>query len=1051
MTQNLPNPTPEISVNGNGVSLSSPGKQKMLPPPPPPIHRSNLAGDSQSLGIDRAINGQETNGSAINNQNFNSQVMQSQEINGRMINRSMSGNMNSHVVGSQVVDNQSINNQSINNQAINSAWLASNTEHPSSMPPSSAIPSPSVQEKFAKIWRGNSWRFSIRRKATVLAILMGTVPALLMGGVAYQLARTTLTQEISSSQKTTTSEILDKVAFYMRERYGDIQIMANLNVFTDPQLRLSTTRQDKQAALDQFVKAYPIYNSIAVFDLNGNVLAQSQGQPLENHRDRSYFQTVLQTNQPVISDPQISKSSGILSIHAAAPVRDRATGQTIGIVRARLPVSHLHDLLSTIVNTGSGENGIKQSMRLYLTDQTGQIFAGSDPSYQDLKAPLSASETFDHYSEISANRQAQVSIDHRQILTYVPMPKYTDSFRQDLPALGWNAIATVEKSVAFASQRRLLLALTLGAATAAAAVGLLAAWIANRATQPLMEAAQAAEQIGHGDLNTRLNVQGEDELAILGTNLNTMAARIQDILQQQVVTTEKARFLTSITVDSRSTDEVGLNQVFDRSLDRARHFLQVDRVVIYRFKSDWSGYISNEAVIAGYPQALKDKIEDPCIPQTLLDAYRNGRIVPTSDVLNANFHPDHQKLMERLQIRANLVVPILNQGRLFGLLVAHHCAQTYVWQETEIEFMSQLAAQLGIAISVQEVEEARQTAEVLAAEQTQLKESLQRRALELLMEVDPISQGDLTVRAKVTEDEIGTVADSYNATIDSLRKIVLQVQEAAQQVVSTTNTNEAAVRDLSMGALRQTAEITAALERIQQMADSIRVVAQNAQEAEAAVQQAAQTVQAGDTAMNRTVEGILAIRETVGETAKKVKRLGESSQKISKVVNLISTFAAQTNLLALNASIEAARAGEEGRGFAVVADEVRSLARQSAEATAEIEKLVVSIQAETNEVVAAMEAGTEQVVAGTQLVDETRQNLNQIAAVSAQINELVNSIAQAAQLQSQTSEAVTQTMTDVASIADQTSSEATQVSDSFKQLLDVAQALQTEVSQFKVR
>lgn len=921
----------------------------------------------------------------------------------------------------------------------------------SATPASIGLPSQSIQQKFTKAWRGNSWQFSIQRKATVLAILMGTAPALLMGGVAYQLARSTLTQEISNSQKSSTSEVLDKVAFYMRERYGDIQIMSNLNVFTDPQLRATTTRQDKQAALDQFIQAYPIYNSVAVFDRNGNVLAQSQGQPLDNHRDRAYFQTVLKTNQPVISDPQISKSSGILSIHTAAPIKDRVTGQTIGVVRARLPVSHLHDLLATIANSGIGDNRVKQAMQLYLTDRTGHIFAGSGSDYQQLQEPKPAAETLEGYTKISASQQPQVTIDHRQVLTYVPMPQYTDSFRADLPALGWSAVATVDRNVAFEPQRRLLLALMIGATAAAAGVGLLAAWIANRATRPILQASQAAEQIGRGDLNTRLQVQGKDELAVLGQNINTMAARLQDILQQQSVITEKARFLTSITVDSRATDETGLNQVFDRSLEQARRFLQVDRVVIYRFKPDWSGYISNESVIGGYTRALEDKIEDPCIPKTLLDAYRQGRIVPTTDVFNANFHPDHQKLMERLQIRANLVVPILNQGKLFGLLVAHHCAQTYVWQESEIEFMSQLAAQLGIAISVQEVEEARRTAEGLAAEQTQLKESLQRRALELLMAVDPVSQGDLTVRAKVTEDEIGTVADSYNATINSLRKIVLQVQEAAQQVVATTNTNESAVRDLSMGALRQTAEITAALERIQEMSASIRAVAQNAQQAETAVQQAAQTVQAGDMAMDRTVEGILAIRETVGETAKKVKRLGESSQKISKVVNLISTFAAQTNLLALNASIEAARAGEEGRGFAVVADEVRSLARQSAEATAEIEKLVVSIQAETNEVVAAMEAGTEQVVAGTQLVDETRQNLNQIAAVSAQINELVNSIAQAAQLQSQTSEAVTKTMSDVASIADQTSSEATQVSDSFKQLLDVAQALQTEVSQFKVR
>ncbi|MBV8886464.1 MAG: chemotaxis protein CheD, partial [Chroococcidiopsidaceae cyanobacterium CP_BM_RX_35] len=266
----------------------------------------------------------------------------------------------------------------------------------------------------------------------------------------------------------------------------------------------------------------------------------------------------------------------------------------------------------------------------------------------------------------------------------------------------------------------------------------------------------------------------------------------------------------------------------------------------------------------------------------------------------------------------------------------------------------------------------------------------------------------------------------------------------------TTSSNEASISELSAEALRQAEEIALALAQIQQMSDSIRVVAANAKQAEDAVKQANQTVEAGDVAMNRTVEGIFAIRETIAQTAKKVKRLGESSQKISKVVNLIGSFADKTNLLALNAAIEAANAGEQGRGFAVVADQVRALARQSAAATVEIEALVADIQAETNEVVAAMEAGTEQVVTGTKLVDDTRNSLNKITAASTQINVLVEAITQAAVVQSRSSETVTQTITDVAAIANKNSTEATMISASFEELLAVAQQLQASVGQFKV-
>jgi methyl-accepting chemotaxis protein PixJ len=154
----------------------------------------------------------------------------------------------------------------------------------------------------------------------------------------------------------------------------------------------------------------------------------------------------------------------------------------------------------------------------------------------------------------------------------------------------------------------------------------------------------------------------------------------------------------------------------------------------------------------------------------------------------------------------------------------------------------------------------------------------------------------LTIRANVTDDEIGTVADSYNSTISSLRKIVTQVQAAAQQMTTTTTSSGVSVQELSTEALRQTEEIAIALDRLEEMSSSIRTVAINAEQAEVAVRQATETVEAGDAAMNRTVDGIMAIQETVTEASDKVKHLGESSQKISKVVNLIGRFAAQTKL-----------------------------------------------------------------------------------------------------------------------------------------------------------
>jgi methyl-accepting chemotaxis protein PixJ len=743
-------------------------------------------------------------------------------------------------------------------------------------------------------------------------------------------------------------------------------------------------------------------------------------------------------------------------------------------------------------------------------------------------------------------------------------------------------------------------------------VGLVGIPIASSFSRPLKHLASFAQAVGAGEEGIRLEItHRDDEIGILSQELNQMAANIEANLEARRLEAQRATFFADIG-NSTTKDSQGLEFVFNKALIGARELLKVERVVIYRFNPNWSGYIANESVLSGWRIALNDKIEDPCIGDDLIEAYRNGRVVPINNVMSAGFHPKHQKLMERLQIKANLVTPIVNNDQLYGLLIAHHCNAPHEWQPSEIDFLRQLAAQLGLILdreslleqqrleaeraqivknitlnlaqtsqpqdifgtAVSEIRKAIksdrvvvysfdenwqgtviaesvasgfpralgakiadpcfadryvekyragriqateniykaglttchlkqlepfavkanlvapilqagkllglliahqcsaprawQQAEIdlfaqlatqvglaldrshLLEQQKNAKELLQRRALELLMEVDPVNKGDLTIRASVTEDEIGTIADSYNATINNLRKIVSQVQVAAEQVTATTTSNEGAVQELSREALRQTEEIAATLDRIEEMSDSIRAVVQSAALAEAAVQEANTTVAAGDAAMNRTVNGMIAIQQTVSETSKKVKQLGDSSQKISKVVSLIGRFAAQTNLLALKASIEAARAGDEGRGFAVLADEVRTLARQSAEATAEIENLVANIQKETNEVVAAMEAGKEQVVAGTKLVDETRQNLNRITTVSQQISGSVAAIAQAAAAQSQVSQVVTAAMTDVAASASQTSEEATVVSVSFQELLALAQELQTSASQFKV-
>jgi twitching motility protein PilJ len=331
-----------------------------------------------------------------------------------------------------------------------------------------------------------------------------------------------------------------------------------------------------------------------------------------------------------------------------------------------------------------------------------------------------------------------------------------------------------------------------------------------------------------------------------------------------------------------------------------------------------------------------------------------------------------------------------------------------------------------------------------------VRQKLQRQVIRLLGDVEGASQGDLTVQAEVTADELGAVADAFNLTIQNLRQIVLQVKSAAQQVNNNCKDSESFARNNSSEALRMATELGLTLNSVKLMTESIERVAENAREAEAVAQTSSLTALKGGEAVERTVGGILQIRETVSETARKVKRLAEASQEIAKIVAVISQIASRTNLLALNASIQAARAGEAGRGFAIVADEVRQLADRSAKSLQDIEQIVLQIQSETGSVMKAMEEGIQQVIDVTDKSEQSKQALDNIIEVSNRINTLVQSITADTVKQQENSCAVSEVMQSIESIAQETSQESQRVAGSLQTLVSISRDLLTSVERFRV-
>ncbi len=356
---------------------------------------------------------------------------------------------------------------------------------------------------------------------------------------------------------------------------------------------------------------------------------------------------------------------------------------------------------------------------------------------------------------------------------------------------------------------------------------------------------------------------------------------------------------------------------------------------------------------------------------------------------------------------------------------------------------------IAIRFDITERKEAEEGLENLAAERKAEADSMTQQVLKLLGEIKGAAQGDLTVRAEVTNDVLGAVADSFNFLIGSLRKVVTGIQTLAEQVTSATGESITNTSQLTQQAEVQATKISAIMREIERIVNSIRDVRDVSVRAETVAQESSHTAEAGGLAVDRAVEGINELRLTIASTSKMMKRLGESSQQIGKIVTSISQLASQTNLLALNATIEAARAGEQGLGFAVVAEEVRKLAERSAGATEEISEIVGTIQEEISRVMKAMESGTLEVVEGTKLASEAKTHLNAIIEVSREMNALVQNITRASAKQTVSAEEISNSMQQVNEIANTTAQKGSDVKASLDDLSGSVSKLQKSVANFR--
>ncbi|MBE8969432.1 GAF domain-containing protein [Nostocales cyanobacterium LEGE 12452] len=244
-----------------------------------------------------------------------------------------------------------------------------------------------------------------------------------------------------------------------------------------------------------------------------------------------------------------------------------------------------------------------------------------------------------------------------------------------------------------------------------------------------------------------------ESLTKIGTQIG-VALRHYKLLAHAQYQAEQQKTLTSVI--TRIRESLDLNTIFQTTVTEARQMLQADRVAVFRFypQKDWEGEFISEDVVPECNSVIAEKVYDYCFGENFAHLYAQGRVNAIADIYQAKFPGCYVQILEKFQVRANMVAPLLKKGELWGLLCIHQCTAPRYWQDSEIEFTSQIAEQLGVALKQDSYLKQVQMQVVQLAEATEREKAMERQEL-LAATIDKIRQSlDIKTIFKTTTQAV---------------------------------------------------------------------------------------------------------------------------------------------------------------------------------------------------------------------------------------------------------------------------------------------------------
>ena len=286
-----------------------------------------------------------------------------------------------------------------------------------------------------------------------------------------------------------------------------------------------------------------------------------------------------------------------------------------------------------------------------------------------------------------------------------------------------------------------------------------------------------------------------------------------------------------------------------------------------------------------------------------------------------------------------------------------------------------------------------------------------------------IAQGDLTRPVQADgQDEAAELLRALESMQTALSGLVGEVRHVSENIQGASSEVASGNQDLSSRTEQTASSLQHTAGAMHQLTQSVQQGAESARDASALALSASGVAERG---------GVM-----VAEVVRTMDEINQASKRIADIIGTIDGIAFQTNILALNAAVEAARAGEQGRGFAVVASEVRSLAQRSAAAAREIKGLIG--------------ASVDKVDAGTRLVKDAGQTMDEIVASVQRVQATIETISQAANEQSEGIGQINGSVTDLDGMTQQNAALVEQSAAAAEQLSSQARTLTSAVARFRI-